>query len=224
MIMMTIINGTKIITEEIGETPARMYILEALVEGNKNGSELRRILQEKLNKTKITDPQLYYNLNKLEKHGIIKSTKIWREKKYSLNPIYIQPVRDVLNITKPKIIFFSVSDPSEVRNRLNNILRKYSIKPQKIFLIAKKSTFRGARPISNVSLIFFDESTYDKSLNFARHEIEDLILAYISNYEIIFDITYFGIATIIAITELCLKYSIKCLRFETELIWIQNIK
>ncbi len=224
MIAMTIIDGVKIISDEIGETPARLYILEALVQEDKSGAELREILMKKLNKTKITDPLLYYNLNRLEEHGIIKSTKEWRRKKYSINPIYIQPVRDILNIEKPKIMFFSVSDPSEVRNRLNNILKRYHIDVQKLYLITKKSTFRGARPISNVSLIFLDEVSYDKSVNFARQEIEDIILTYIKNYDIIFDLTYFGFATAIAITELCYKYSLKCFRFEKEIYWIQNIK
>ena len=211
---MAIIKGSKIIAETVEEVLARRYILESLIEGSKTGKELH--------KRDISDPQLYYNLKKLEDREIITSQKIWRTRHYKINPEYIQPVRDFLKIIKPYIIIFSVSDPSEVRVRINNILRKYNIQFQKIILIAKKSSFRGARPISNATIIFVDDATFENSLTFARNEIEQLILEYINSYEIVFDLTYFGYAMAIAIVNLCFKYSLKCLTYNNKLVWIQN--
>ncbi|MEM2143028.1 MAG: hypothetical protein QXS20_07695 [Candidatus Thorarchaeota archaeon] len=149
-------NIDELVRKEIESVRARKIILEELEKGSRNGNELRKRIQEDMieqarekdpgktidpDEYVVTDPKLYFNTRHLESMGLIVSHKESQQRVFMLHPKSVHAVRRVLGVTRPTVIFTSMTRPDDIRPLMHWFTAEAESHFKSLRLIVEKERF-----------------------------------------------------------------------------------
>ncbi|MHA1595985.1 MAG: helix-turn-helix domain-containing protein [Candidatus Baldrarchaeia archaeon] len=213
----------------VGDVESRKIILRALLDGPKSGVELRLALARAFNKSvdEISDAMVYFNLQVLEKAGIIKRWRgheDWKVKYAEIVPEKIQQIRRFFGIKVPVMCFAGLSDPLYIRY-LRKIFREHMDVALECYKFFAPAGMRG-RIVGipeGVEVYYFDENLTFEEL---YERIRGLTEKFIREYEIMFDLSEGPRELAIIFCRLALEFDLKAFYVEKldeesgRIIWI----
>jgi DNA-binding transcriptional ArsR family regulator len=210
----------------IGGVETRRIILEALLEGEKTGLQLRHSLSKNFDVAldDVSDARLYHNLTQLEEAGIIRRRRDWKVKYAEIVPEMIQGVREHLAVKAPALYIGSIDeDPWVIRRVRQVLLDRSRVNPKKyIFLTTDEMKGKVSGITDDVEIMAMADKIIKHSFDGVYQAVRSLVESNILEYEIVFDVTCGSRFTAMAFFGLAHEFNLRAFYIldDQRLIWI----
>ncbi len=188
----------------------------------------RALSKKEAEKIEVTSPKLYHNTRRLEEIGIIVSWKQSQYRLFELDPRAIIPVRQALGIVKPLMYVTSLSNPEEQRPFVQWLANNPHFNPKRLLVFVE--AVHWTRGVSRILDRFIPDDAFrvwttewnevpddvtgtGESQEYGNLQgtcdfLEDTILKYVLDHDIVIDLTLGPPLVVLAMSKLAYEYSI----------------